>query len=211
MLTLVRRFINQAMWLLSHRETIHSVPTGWSANSGDLPLAKDRIVSALALLSATWPRWLHRTRPYAARIQVRRIIAYAGEWHRESRQVDLDHDYVCAEGRDAADIASTIVHEFTHARIDAAGIRYGPATRIRIERACVRQQIAFTTRLPPSEANDRLAAGLRKQWERAPELWSSAAAEERFERAGRAVGMPNWLIRLGLRLRRWQESREGTA
>ena len=211
MLTLVRRFLNQAMWLLSHRAIIESVPTGWSTDGSDLALAKDRTVAALGLLSAAWPRWLHRTRPYAARIQVRRIIANAGEWHPESRQVDLDHAYVCAEGRDAADIASILVHEFTHARIDAAGIRYGPATRIRIERACVRQQIAFTTRLPPSEANDRLAARLRSQWERAPELWSAAAAAERFERAGRALGMPDWLIRLGLRFRRWRESHEGTA
>ena len=211
MLTLVRRFLNQAMWLLSHRSTIESIPAGWSAEGADLALAKDRLTDAIALLTTTWPRWLHRTRPYAVRIQVRRIIASNGAWHRESRQVDLDHDYLCARDREAADIASTLVHEFTHARIDAAGIRYGLATRIRIERVCISQEIAFATRLPPSEATDQLAARLRRKWELAPETYSTAAAEERFARAGRDLRMPAWLIRSAIRLRRWRESREGPA
>jgi hypothetical protein len=50
--------------------------------------------------------------------------------------------------RSAADTASVIVHEATHARLMEAGIWTWPALRNRIECCCLRQEIAFVDRLP---------------------------------------------------------------
>ena len=44
---------------------------------------------------------------------------------------------------DDEDVAVTIVHEATHARLYATGIPYHPKLRDRIERCCVKQEIAF--------------------------------------------------------------------
>ena len=51
----------------------------------------------------------------------------------------------------AQKIASTIIHEATHARLDGWGIDYDEATRYRIEAICIRRELNFLTKLPDSE------------------------------------------------------------
>jgi hypothetical protein len=49
-------------------------------------------------------------------------------------------------------LASTIVHEGTHSRLDNDGFAYFPdAVRRRIESICVRAQLAFMKKLPPRD------------------------------------------------------------
>ena len=48
------------------------------------------------------------------------------------------------------DIAVLLVHELTHARIEHAGVTHSPDRRMRIERRCVLQEIAFAQRLQAS-------------------------------------------------------------
>lgn len=52
----------------------------------------------------------------------------------------------------AVSIAMMIVHEATHARLWNHGIRYDPAIRRRVERICMRAEIAFARRLPNGSA-----------------------------------------------------------
>ena len=207
----IHRLLNALLWRLSYRTVAHTYPLGWTTEVNELPLAKARLLGALDLLALAWPRWLQRMRPYVARIQVRRVIKSTGEWHQESRQVDLDQAYLCAEHRTHADIASTLVHEFTHARLDAAGIPYNSAMKVRVERACIRQQLAFATRLPPSVEVQASIEDLQRQWEQAPEVWSDEAFDRRLEAAAHEVGLPAWLVRPLMWFRRRSASREGTA
>lgn len=61
--------------------------------------------------------------------------------------------------------ACVIVHEATHARLEGLGVRailHNKRTRARIERLCVRAELAFASRLPNSEA---YCAVLAKQLE----------------------------------------------
>jgi hypothetical protein len=44
----------------------------------------------------------------------------------------------------------TIVHEATHARIELAGIRYVSGRRMRIENACIRQELELAELVPES-------------------------------------------------------------
>jgi hypothetical protein len=55
------------------------------------------------------------------------------------------------EDYSAANVAIAIVHEATHARVGQAGIPLYPDLRSRIERRCVREEIAFAQRLPRTD------------------------------------------------------------
>jgi hypothetical protein len=57
-------------------------------------------------------------------------------------------------------IASAIIHETTHARIERHGISYKEELRSRIEAVCVRRELAFAARLPDSGLSQELARKL---------------------------------------------------
>ena len=208
---MILRLLSHGLWLLSHRATVQSIPVGWSARGSDLALAKERVTAALTLIAKLSPRWLERHRPYVTRIQVLPIVRTAAQWQTATRQVELDHDYVCATGRTAAEIGSSIVHEYTHARVEAAGIRYNADSRVRIERVCIRQQLAFVGLLPASDERTDFETRLKVTLERAPAIWSARTDEEEWQKAMPLLGVPPWLIRAGLWARRWRASRGRTA
>ena len=207
---MILRVLSHGLWFLSHRATVRSIPVGWSARDSDLALAKERVTAALTLIATISPRWLERHRPYVRRIQVLPIVQSAAQWQVATRQVELDHDFVCADGRTAAEIGSTIVHEYTHARVDAAGIRYNADSRVRIERVCIRQQLAFVGLLPASDERARFEARLKVKLDRAPAIWSATTDEEEWQKAMPRLGVPPWLVRAGLWARRWRASRGRT-
>lgn len=68
------------------------------------------------------------------------------------RTCQLDTANLDGERGSADNIASAIIHEATHARLMHAGIGYDAAIRVRIEKVCVRRELAFARRL----GNDRL-------------------------------------------------------
>jgi len=111
----------------------------------------------------------------------------------------LDERYVLAEATTPEDLAATIVHEATHARIDHWGVEYSDVKeRLRIEAVCMRRELAFSAKLPQSkplqEQVDR-----KMEWCAAnPEYFSNAS----FYRRGiegqiealRYLRVPEWLI-----------------
>jgi len=86
-------------------------------------------------------------------------------------------------------IALVVVHEATHARIHRAGIRYKPALRERIERRCVREQMAVAALAPDGE---RLVAWLEQthaeSWYTEPQMRRRQLEELRL------IGVPRWVI-----------------
>lgn len=99
-----------------------------------------------------------------------------------------------------------LVHEFTHARIDAWGVKYSGAKRIAVERACVSQEIAFVRDLPAGPERDRLLEHLATRWKEASEVWSLDAEERRVRAAAKLVGIPQWMMDLRFLPRRWRSS-----
>lgn len=98
--------------------------------------------------------------------------------------------------RTNAQMALNIVHEATHARVHSAGIPMTEDTASRIERICVREQIAFAQRLPDCEQTIRqLEKVLDHPW------WGSKPARSRAEERLRGLGVPRLLIKLVLILR----------
>lgn len=104
---------------------------------------KENLKSALALISRVDPRRYRRLKR-----DLRRIVLLKGgppQYASEVHACVLPSKYV-REGAPSA-VATTMVHEATHARLWLAGIGYGLRIRSRVEVACVRQQLAFANLL----------------------------------------------------------------
>jgi hypothetical protein len=97
------------------------------------------------------------------------------------------------------DIASIIVHEATHARLDRCGIAYTEALRGRIEAVCFRRELDFAARLPDSaELQERLSNTL--DWYQDNQGYFSDTQFLQRHSDGevetfRHAGVPDWLIR----------------
>jgi hypothetical protein len=90
----------------------------------------------------------------------------------------------------SAELAMTIIHEATHARIIDRGIQYYVENRDRIEAACVRQEAIFARCLPGGDAlADAELARLKDPW------WSEDSIREGQLRRARAEEVPAWAIR----------------
>ena len=95
----------------------------------------------------------------------------------------------------AIELAMTMIHEATHARLSRAGFRYRAACRERIERVCVAQEIAFAQRVPGSaSAIDGVRQLLETKWWRTEERLEADTSELKTR------GVPAWLINV---LRWW--------
>jgi hypothetical protein len=98
--------------------------------------------------------------------------------------------------RSVASLATSIVHEATHARFALAGVYYNRCNSRRMEERCVEEEIAFVGRQPhTSDAEYVQWVAVRRAqlehpwWTRRGRLRVLAAA---FERDGAAP----WLVRL---------------
>jgi len=117
----------------------------------------------------------------------------------------LNPQYVLAEWMTPELLASTIVHEATHARLWAMGFRYEEEVRPRVEAICVRRELVFAAKLPRGEqVRDRAEEALMSL--RSPTFLSNAAfAKSRDDYAVeelRRMGAPSWVIRSAFVLRR---------
>ena len=126
-----------------------------------------------------------------------------GEWERNTGFILLpEHRAAVPDVR----LAATLVHEATHAWLEAAGFEYAPARRARIEAICFRAEAAFYRRLP--EANDFAREEfVRYAEERAAQVrsqplshWTESAFRARTIARMRALGAPHWVVKVAERL-----------
>ncbi len=118
-----------------------------------------------------------------------------GSYNHACKACELDLRYVLREDVVPSDIASTIVHEGTHARLEPLG--YSERLRERIEAACRSQERAFAERLPQVEG-DRIRAKVGLWDNVTADFWSDAAGERQLRKGIPAaleyVGLPTWLV-----------------
>jgi hypothetical protein len=91
----------------------------------------------------------------------------------------------------AEQLALTIVHEATHARLWARGFDYRHECRRRIEERCVKEEVDFALRLPDGvQLADEAKAKLGDPW------WTEGREFERRVRQLQELDRPSWYIRL---------------
>jgi len=172
----------------------------WRGRSEDLA----RVEAALLLMKHHSPLNYARILRELERIWVYLLPQSLGEYRASLRACLLDERYVADPATSLEQIASTIVHEATHARLERYGIQYREERRTRIEAICFRRELAFAARLPNG-------AQLQQELERSldwyvanPDYFHDAQFQKRGTsgevEALRYLGAPDWLIRFVLGL-----------
>jgi hypothetical protein len=111
-----------------------------------------RVEAALRLIEHFSPLHYRRIKTSLSRIWVQ-LFPYGAACYRHSLNACLlDERVVASETTTLEWIASAIVHEATHARLEKRGIRYDETVRHRIERICVRRELDFVRHLPGADA-----------------------------------------------------------
>lgn len=180
------------LWFFRHSQRRHilGVPVAFSGSDDEANEAFGRIGGAFELLRKYGTRTLTDLRRNTDGIFVWATAGALGEWHREARLVVLEETHVLEPTTSCQDIASTLVHEGTHARLDRLGFEYAPELRERIEKLCFRRELAFARRLPDAgnlilQAEDQLA--------RPPDYLTREAFRARIIGKLIELGVPKWV------------------
>lgn len=165
----------------------------------------ERLRAALVLIKTYDPLRYHRLTRDLKRIWATSLHGPRACFYFRLDACSLNPQYVLAEWMTPKLLASTIVHEATHARLWGMGFRYEEEVRPRVEAICVRRELAFSAKLPNGEqVRDRAEEALMSP--RSPTFLSNAAfAKSRDDYAVeelRRLGTPDWIIRSGFVLRR---------
>ena len=196
--------MNGVMRLMHRPRVIMGIEVSpWFMEERWAPVFFGRAQRALELMERYDPRRLARIRD-----DVRMIGGMVGpnsKYDPDGRNILLTQSLVL-KGT-AAEVAMTIVHEATHARIVDRGIHYFPANRARIEAACVRQEAAFARRLPGGDAfAERVIANLEHAW------WTPCRIHESNLEVLESLELPawasRWLARVSLRRAAREEARD---
>jgi hypothetical protein len=83
-------------------------------------------------------------------------VNYA-EWMDDLQTCILDRNYLLRSDVSVCEIAQMIVHEATHARLCKLKIKYTEDIRDRVERICVKSEIAFAKRLANGQKEIEIA------------------------------------------------------
>lgn len=163
-----------------------------------------RVEEALSLIKENDRLRYNRLIRDLERVWVRDTPGALGNFSQGLRACSLDREFVLAEATRPELIATTIVHEATHARIEGCGIGYEEKLRSRIEAVCLRRELTFAKKLPNGEQvreqAERTLAAFAKQ-----DFWTDTAFAERLDRdyieALRKLGAPDWIGQTALTLR----------
>lgn len=111
-----------------------------------------RVEAALRLIERCAPLHYRRIKDNLSRIWIQLVPHGDGCYLHQLNACLLDERVVAAETTTVEWIASAIVHETTHARLEKCGVRYNEAVRLRIERICIRRELDFARHLSGADA-----------------------------------------------------------
>ena len=176
---------------------IHGVNVGIVDHAAHGELAFQRIAAGLELIAQFEPHLLNHLCRNSRGILVWNTESASGmaSWHYGAKLIIVDAGFLCARETTPAKVASVLVHESTHSRLDRFG--YRSEARARVEAVCFRRERNFAQRLPES---DELVAEIDRQLRRERSYWDEDARIRRGVHELSARGVPSWLIRAILRL-----------
>ena len=158
-----------------------------------------RVEHALHLVKQHSPLHYSRIINDLERIWIFLLPDGLAEYNHSLNACVLDERYVADAATSVEQIASTIVHEATHARLERLGIRYKEELRARIEAICFRRELALAVRLPDSATLQQHIAEYLDWYQANPEYFRDANSRERHTNGEietlRHIGAPDRLIR----------------
>jgi hypothetical protein len=129
---------------------LHGVPVEVVNTRPDIATADvlARLDEALALISRHQPWRLRHLQRDVRAIRVERFPC-RGAYDPVERVIITELTFLARRDISAAPVASSIVHEGVHARVEAFGVRRAGRDAAREERLCRRAELAFGEALPP--------------------------------------------------------------
>lgn len=158
-----------------------------------------RVEDALQLIKLHAPLHYSRVVRHLERIWVRVEHTASACYYRSMGACVLDERYVLRETTAVDEIAASIVHEATHARLERRGIQYVEKQRRRIEAVCIRRELDFVAKLPHAEPLREVRA-YALEWCISGEhdFFSDPNFATRHEEGSvealRYLGAPEWII-----------------
>lgn len=155
-------------------------------------IAFPKIDQALNLICKFDPRSYRRIQRDIKMILVFATPPYCAEWVGQLQMCVLDREYICRPDVLPEEIASTIIHEAAHARLDRAKINYNDGIRNRIERICVKSEIVFAKRLPNGE---QLIENAESRLKIPENYWTNSQFQQRNLDAFAELGNKSRMVR----------------
>jgi hypothetical protein len=177
-----------------------------------------RVEDALQLMKQQSALHYSRVTSNLDRIWVRLVPNSCANYSPWLNACELDERFVAQEETTLELIASAIVHETTHARLERSGIAYDEAKRHRIEAICLRRELHFVSGLAGCEAEKESVRASLEYYSNNPEFFSNPNMQRRFFDGSletlQWLGAPDWLValiagaaNLSLRISAWRAAR----
>jgi hypothetical protein len=157
-----------------------------------------RVEDALLLIKCRDPLNYSRVACNLDRIWVHLIPYALAHYSLSLNACVLDERFVLRETTTLERLASVIIHETTHARLNGWGIDYEEKMRARIEAICLRRELNFLKRLPSTALlQEEITHTL--EWHTTNQDYLSDANFRVHEDQGqvemlRYLNVPNWLV-----------------
>ncbi len=166
----------------------------------DQEIVLKKVTGALQLLSEHDPAALQRIRrDLTGGIRVDRILQNSAQFSSRSFSCQLEFGSVNGE-MPSEELALTLVHEATHARLWRLGVGYEEALRARVEQICMRRELAVARKLPDGQEwaswVERSMASIDREF-LTDRAFDSRHKKFRWRllRQIRKLGMPKWFVR----------------
>ena len=194
----VRRLIERIERMQLAASSGRQVDGIWIGSYWGSPKHLARVEQALLLVKQHSPVHYSCIINNLERIWIFGLTHIGAEYNHSLKACVFDYRFLADPKTSTKLIASVIVHEATHARLERCGITYDEDRRVRIEAICLRREWALAARLPDSAELQQLISE-RLDWCQAnPDFFSDAQFRERRRNGAiealRDVGA-DWLIR----------------
>ncbi len=201
-----KRFFDWALIRLSRNTRVDGLWVGVFMEERGAEIL-GRLVEALQLIKTYDPYRYRRVLREIERIWAHPLPWEWAVWVRALKRCVVDPRFVVSASPSL--IASAIVHEATHAALDRRNIGYGEQLRERVEKVCMRQELAFAAKIP---GGDELRRSIEGQLASTTSAWlSDATLRERRVKGelemGRYANIPEWVARAALGIREKRASR----
>jgi hypothetical protein len=187
-----RRFFDGLFIRLSRNTKFDGLWIGVFSEDRDNELPR-RVSEALQLIKTYDPYRYRRVLREIDRILVCLLPDNAAAFVPELRRCLVDPRYIRSCSPEF--LASAIVHEATHGALIRRNIGYSEELRHRVEKVCMRQELAFARKIPHGQ---ELRQTIERSLERAPEFWADEVVSKRTRKGevemARYAGIPNWLV-----------------
>src|SRR5262249_16778165 len=195
----VRRLIERIERMQLAASSGRQVDGIWIGSFRDSPEDLARVEQALLLVRQHSPVHYSCIINNLERIWISVLRHIGAQYNRSLKACVFDVRFLADPKTSTKWIASAMVHEATHARLERCGITYDEDRRLRIEAICLRRELALAARLPDSAELQQLISEHLHWFQANPDFFSDAQLRESHRNGAiealRHVGAPDWFIR----------------